>query len=236
MTPEEQLADLRAAHDALLHAVSHDLRAPLRHITSFAPLLRESVQALSAGGSSLDAQEAEQFLATIEQASRRLGRMVDALLRIARAGQAPLNLETVDLAALASELAVTPAGRAVEWQWPTGPVPLRASAPLLRQLLAELLDNALKFTQGRAPARIALTVEPLAQAVRWRVQDNGAGFDPARADKPFAVFQRQHRDSEFDGVGGGLALAHTIARRHGAQMAITAQPGQGCVVTLDWPV
>jgi len=237
-----QLAELRAAHDALLHAVSHDLRAPLRHITSFAPLLRESVQALvdqgGANGASADAQEAAQFLATMEQAARRMGRMIDALLAIARATRAPLQLEPVDLAALAAEVrdALPAAGRAVDWQWPAAPVHVRADAVLLRQLLTELLGNALKFTQGRAPARIALAAQALpGSGLCWRVEDNGAGFDPARAQALFGVFQRMHRESEFDGVGGGLALARAIVQRHGGTIGATARLGAGCVVSVDWP-
>ena len=93
-----QLDALRQAHDGLLHAVSHDLRAPLRHITSFAPLLRESVQALRAGTPGADT-EAEQFLATMEQAARRMAGMIDALLLLSRVQRAPLNPGTIDLAA-----------------------------------------------------------------------------------------------------------------------------------------
>ena len=243
---EGEIAALRAAHDGLLHAVSHDLRAPVRHITSFAPLLRESVQALgdSAGeGGAEAAEEARQFLSAMEQASRRLGRMIDALLRIARAARAPLHAEAVDLAALAAEarggLAAAEPGRAVEWHLPSAPVPVRADVQLMRQLLAELLGNAHKFTQGREHARIALTTEALpGGGLRWHVKDNGAGFDPARAQGLFGVFQRLHREADFEGVGAGLALARTIVQRHGGHISISATteaPGAGCVVSVDWP-
>lgn len=237
---ERELAALRGAHEALLHAVSHDLRAPLRHLTSYAPLLRESVQALAAGHPGEAAQDARQFLGTMEQASRRMGRMIDALLQIARAERAPLQPEAVDLAALAAEaqarLAAAAPERAVEWRLPPAPVVLRADAGQMRQLVAELLGNALKFTRGREPGRIALHAQARPEGgLRWSVEDNGAGFDPARAQALFGVFQRLHRESEFDGVGGGLALARAIARRHGADITATATPGQGCVVSVDWP-
>jgi signal transduction histidine kinase len=234
-----QLDALRQAHDGLLHAVSHDLRAPLRHITSFAPLLRESVQALRAGAPGADA-EAEQFLATMEQAARRMAGMIDALLLLSRAQRTPLNPGPLDLAALAREasarLHAAAPQRAVEWQLPAAPVPLHADAALLRQLLDALLGNAFKFTQGCARARIALTVEPQPGGLCWRVQDDGAGFDPARAQGLFGLFQRLHREGEFDGVGGGLALAQAIVQRHGGRIGATAQPGAGCVVTVHWPV
>lgn len=238
---EGEIAALRAAHDGLLHAVSHDLRAPLRHITSFAPLLRESVQALGTGaGGAEAAAEAQQFLSTMEQASRRLGRMIEALLQLARVERAPLKLESVDVRALAMQerdrLAASAPARAVQWQLPEAPVPLRADTGLLRQLLAELLGNAFKFTQGRAAARIALQAQPRPDG-GWRfiVQDNGAGFDPARAQTLFGLFQRLHRDSEFDGLGAGLALVQLIATRHGASLRATAVPQGGCTVQVDWP-
>ena len=233
-----QLDALRQAHDGLLHAVSHDLRAPLRHITSFAPLLRESVQALRAGTPGADA-EAEQFLVTMEQAARRMASMIDALLLLSRAQRAPLTLGPIDLAALAREasarLHAAAPQRVVDWQLPAVPVLLHADAALLRQLLDALLGNAFKFTQGRARACIALTVELEAGGLCWRVQDDGAGFDPARAQGLFGLFQRLHREGEFDGVGGGLALAQAIVQRHGGRIAATAQPGAGCVVTVHWP-
>ena len=233
-----QLDALRQAHDGLLHAVSHDLRAPLRHITSFAPLLRESVQALRAGTPGADA-EAEQFLVTMEQAARRMAGMVDALLLLSRAQRAPLTLGPIDLAALAREasarLHAAAPQRVVDWQLPAVPVPLHADAALLRQLLEALLGNAFKFTQGRARACIALTAELEPGGLCWRVQDDGAGFDPARAQGLFGLFQRLHREGEFDGVGGGLALAQAIVQRHGGRIAATAQPGAGCVVTVHWP-
>ena len=179
-----QLDALRQAHDGLLHAVSHDLRAPLRHITSFAPLLRESVQALRAGTPGADA-EAEQFLVTMEQAARRMAGMVDALLLLSRVQRAPLNPGPIDLAALAREasarLHAAAPQRVVDWQLPAVPVLLHADAALLRQLLDALLGNAFKFTQGRARACIALTVDLEPGGLCWRVQDDGAGFDPARA-------------------------------------------------------
>lgn len=238
-TPAAQLAALQQAHAQLLHAVSHDLRAPLRHVTSFLPLLRESLQALQAGDAAAGG-EAQEFMDTVEQAARRMGRMVDALLALSRVHSAVLRLQEVDFVALArEESARQRPGRPecpVVWHWPAAPAPVQADAQLLRQLLAALLDNALKFTQGRKPAHIGIHTERHSDG-SWclELQDNGAGFDSARATTLFALFQRQHRDSEFDGIGSGLALAHAIATRHGARLSASAQPGQGCRITLWWP-
>ena len=110
---------------------------------------------------------------------------------------------------------------------------MHGDAALLRQLLAELLGNALKFTRGRDPARIAVTAEQGADgSLVLRVQDNGAGFNPAQSAGLFGVFQRLHREAEFDGVGVGLAAVRAIAQRHGGEASATAVPGVGCTVSV----
>ena len=277
---DQRLADMAAAHEEFLRAVSHDLRAPLRHITSYGPLVTEVLQEADGAlptGQAL--QEALEFLATMEQSARRMGRMLDALLALSRVARAPLQLqllsraEVADLIAQVQDaLAPRAAGRAVQWQLTLAKRPVYADAALLRQLLTELLDNALKFTRGREPAHIAITlaVEPPGASdatgagdartqddpasagnpgspgapdsqgsaggqVTLHVQDNGAGFAPAQSAGLFGVFQRLHRESEFDGVGAGLAVVRAIAQRHGGQASATATPGQGCTVCVTWP-
>lgn len=274
---DQRLADMAAAHEEFLRAVSHDLRAPLRHITSYGPLVTEVLQEADGAlptGQAL--QEALEFLATMEQSARRMGRMLDALLALSRVARAPLQLqllsraEVADLIAQVQDaLAPRAVGRAVQWQLTLADRPVRADAALLRQLLTELLDNALKFTRGREPAHIAITLavehpdtsdatgagdartpdDPASAGgpgesggpasaggqVTLHVQDNGAGFAPAQSAGLFGVFQRLHRESEFDGVGAGLALVRAIAQRHGGQASATATPGQGCTVCITWP-
>ena len=241
---DQRLADMAAAHEEFLRAVSHDLRAPLRHITSYGPLVTEVLQEADGAlptGQAL--QEALEFLATMEQSARRMGRMLDALLALSRVARAPLHpqqlsrAEVADLIAQVQDaLAPRAAGRAVQWQLTLAERPVYADAALLRQLLTELLDNALKFTRGREPACIAVTAERAADgSATLRVQDNGAGFNPAQSAGLFGVFQRLHRESEFDGVGAGLAVVRAIAQRHGGQASATATPGQGCTVCVTWP-
>ena len=234
---DQQWAQQVAAQDEWVHAVSHDLRAPLRHITSYGPLVRELLE--EAQGLEPDArQEALAFLGTMDQSARRMGRMLDGLLALARIDRAPLRLEPVDLAALLEQarapLAATLQGRAVQWQ--VVPATVQGDAALLRALLDALLSNALKFTQGRAPACIAVGAERAADGgcMLW-VQDNGVGFNPAQANGLFGIFQRLHRESEFEGVGTGLALVRAVARRHGGQVQATAVPGEGCTVRVSWP-
>lgn len=236
---DAQLAGQAADMQEWMHAVSHDLRAPLRHITSYGPLVQEVLQ--EAAGLDAEArQEALAFLATMDQSARRMGRMLEGLLVLSRVARAPLRREAVDLAALVEQARAAQAaaaqGREVQWHIAPGLPTVRGDATLLRQMLDELLGNALKFTRGRDPARIAVGWERGADGrFTLSVQDNGAGFNPAQAAGLFGVFQRLHRESEFDGVGAGLAAVRAIARRHGGEASATAAVGEGCTVRVSWP-
>lgn len=233
---------LRAAHEAFLRSVSHDLRAPLRHVTSYGGLVRELLHELPTPRPA-QVDEALGFVGTMEQSSRRMAAMLDALLALSRASSAPLQPQAVRLDDVLREAQAQcmprSAGRQVQWEWdaalPALP-PLAADGAALRDLLVHLLDNALKFTAPRAVARIRVQALPAAPGqVAWQVLDNGVGFDPARAVGLGGVFQRLHRESEFPGLGCGLALCHAVARRHGAHLAVTAAAGQGCAARVDWP-
>jgi light-regulated signal transduction histidine kinase (bacteriophytochrome) len=140
------------------------------------------------------------------------------------------------VAAARAALAPAEAGRAVEWRVGAELPTLQADPALLQELLVQLLGNALKFTRPAAQPCITVQADAApAGRVAFAVQDNGVGFDPARAGSLFGVFQRLHRETEFDGVGTGLALCRAIAQRHGAQINATAVPGGGCTVRLEWP-
>ncbi|AVP58796.1 sensor histidine kinase [Pulveribacter suum] len=232
----QQLADMAAAQDAFMQRVVHDLGAPLRHVTSYGTLVRELLAELPPEDTVAEAQDC---VATMEQSARRMALMLDGLRALADAGRAPLQLQPVDLSAALHEartlLAASEAGRPVQWQVDDALPAVQADPALLRQLLRELLANALKFTRGREPARIAVRAQRQGERVHIAVQDNGAGFEPERAGPLFGVFERLHRESEFEGVGAGLALCQAIAQRHGARISATAQPGGGCTVQLDWP-
>jgi len=236
---DAQLAGQAADMQEWMHAVSHDLRAPLRHITSYGPLVQEVLQ--EAQGLDAEArQEALAFLGTMDQSARRMGRMLEGLLVLSRIARAPLRREAVVLAALVDQARAAQAaaaqGRAVQWRIAPGLPTVRCDATLLRQMLDELLGNALKFTRGRDPACIAVGWERGADGrFTLTVQDNGAGFNPAQATGLFGVFQRLHRESEFDGVGAGLAAVRAIARRHGGEASATAAVGEGCTVRVSWP-
>jgi len=234
---DAQLAEQAAGMEEWMHAVSHDLRAPLRHITSYGPLVRELLQE---SGLPADAQqEALAFLDTMDQSARRMGRMLEGLLALSRIARAPLRRDAVDLAALVEQarapLAEAAQGRSVQWQIAPDLPTVQGDATLLRQMLTELLANALKFTRGREPVCIAVGWERGADGqFALTVQDNGAGFNPAQAAGLFGIFQRLHRESEFEGVGAGLAAVRAIVQRHGGEARATAMPGDGCTVRVCW--
>lgn len=240
---EQELQALRQTQQEWLHAVSHDLRAPLRHVLSFGPLVDELLS--QAAPSPQDLQEAREFLRTMDQSARRMGAMLDGLLALARAARAPLLWQPVALqellqqsrdAVLARPQWASAPLREVQWSLPRQGPAVRADASLLRQVLEELLDNALKFSQPAALPQIAIDVERDADGgIALSVTDNGVGFDPSRAGALFGIFQRMHRESEFAGLGLGLALVRSVARRHGGDASIRATPGGGCSVCLRWP-
>ena len=234
---DAELAALHHAQQEWVHAVSHDLRAPLRHVLAFNPLIAELLQSPAPSGD--DLQEAISFLQTMDQSAQRMAAMFDGLLLLSRAARQPLQWQSVDLQAmlLRIQIRLQPLceGRAIDWQLPPGCPPVQADASLLEQALTAALSNAIKFSRNQPQARIAVIVEDKAGEVCITISDNGAGFDGSRAQRLFGIFQRMHRESEFEGVGVGLALVQSICQRHGGQASIAAQPGQGCELQLRWP-
>ena len=247
----QQLADASAAQEAFLQSVSHDLRAPLRHVTSYGSLVRELLGDLPpAVREAPEVQEALGFLATMGQSSRRMALMLDGLLALVQVRRAPLAVQPVVLATAVAQAQVEvqaqvvhpgavagPTDGAPVWHIDPALPSLAADPGLLHGLLVQLLGNALKFTRSVAQPRISVHADaaPLGW-VAFTVQDNGVGFDPARAGGLLGMFQRAHRDGEFEGVGAGLALSRAIAERHGGQISVSAVLGQGCSVRVLWPV
>ncbi|HJQ22926.1 MAG TPA: ATP-binding protein [Blastocatellia bacterium] len=214
---ERYASRLEAANQELesfSYSVSHDLRAPLRHINGFADLLdRHSAAALDDKG--------RHYLTTISDAARQMGHLIDDLLSFSRMGRAEMRESSVDLnrmvADVRKEMAGEAAGRQITWQVTALPA-VKADPAMLRQVFANLMANAVKYTRGRAEARIEIGARNgRADEVIFYVRDNGAGFDPKYVDKLFGVFQRLHRADQFEGTGIGLATVRRIIQRHGGQ-------------------
>jgi light-regulated signal transduction histidine kinase (bacteriophytochrome) len=216
---------------AFSYSVSHDLRAPFRHITGYAQLLRELE------GDRLS-DKGRRFLGVITEAAETAGRLVDALLNLSQVGRAALTVVDFDPAALVAEVrrGMEPdlASRRVAWR--VGPMPtVRGDPGMLRQVFENLLSNAVKYTRGRGEATIEVGCEPSGDEFVFCVRDNGTGFDMAYAHKLFGVFQRLHRAEEFEGVGIGLANVRRIVERHGGRAWAEGEPGKGAAFFFTLP-
>ncbi|MFC4454137.1 ATP-binding protein [Deinococcus sonorensis] len=231
---QHQQRQLEAANrelEAFSYSVSHDLRAPLRHIIGFLGLLKRSL------GSSLS-DRSTHLLSVTEQAAQHMNTLIEELLVFARTAREPLSLRTVRLDQLVkdvqAQLRRDTQGRVVRWE--VGALPeVQADPTLLRQVLMNLLSNALKYSQPRAEAVITVWAEPGEHGWVISVQDNGVGFDPKYRERLFGVFQRLHPASEFEGVGIGLANVQRIVQRHGGQVWAESQLGQGATFRFSLP-
>jgi PAS domain S-box-containing protein len=210
-------AELQAVNkelEAFCYSVSHDLRAPLRHIDGFVGLLNRSAARILP-------EQNQQYLERIGSAAKQMGRLIDDLLVFSRMGRAELQQMPVDLGALVEEaihrLQPETQGRNVVWK--KGPLPeVQADPAMLRQVLANLLSNAVKYTRPRNPAEIEIGCSDSGgEEVVIHVRDNGVGFDMEYAAKLFGVFQRLHSNEDFEGTGIGLANVRRIIARHGGR-------------------
>jgi signal transduction histidine kinase len=222
----ERATELEAANrelDAFTRTASHDLRAPLAAVASMSGMLAH-VHAAELP------EQAAYWVRTIDSEVRRMLDLVDNLMRLSRSGRQALDLQPVDVAGMVhgvvAELRAREPGRLVEVR--VGSLPLAsADSALLRQVFVNLLSNAFKFTLGREPAVIEVGGETGQRAPVYRVCDNGAGFDMARADKLFEPFQRLHRQAEFEGSGVGLSIVQRIVQRHGGRVWAESAPDRG---------
>lgn len=223
----ERTAELEAANkelESFSYSVSHDLRMPLRHISGYIGLLRNE----TAGRLST---EAERYLDVVSESSRNMGQLIDDLLAFSRMGRMELSEAPVNLDALVREtieaLASETRGRNIRWN--LAPLPeVLGDAAMLRQVFANLVGNAIKYTRTRDPAQIEIGS---AGQVDGRhvlfVRDNGVGFDMQYAGKLFGVFQRMHRPDQFEGNGIGLANVRRIVARHGGRVWAEAAEDRG---------
>ncbi|MFK3818600.1 ATP-binding protein [Pseudomonas sp. NPDC089407] len=217
--------------EAFSYSVSHDLRAPLRHIAGYTELLGEiEGQGLSERG--------KRFLQHIGEAAQFAGSLVDNLLNFSQMGRSALRMSDVDLnalvAAIRNELAPDYAGREIIWD--ITPLPKVIGDPAFINLaLHNLVANAIKYTRGRTPARIRISAIQHPDETEICIRDNGVGFDMAYANKLFGVFQRLHRMEEFEGTGIGLASVRRIIERHDGRVWAQGKIDQGATFHFTLP-
>jgi PAS domain S-box-containing protein len=231
---ELRTAELRASHqemEAFTYSVSHDLRAPLRHIGAFAEILQEEF------GKDMD-PSAKDYLRRIMHSAQNMSRLVDDLLNLARIGRLGLNRRSVDLKLLVEEVIaeIQPEVRDREIEWKIGNLPrVECDAVLMKQVFANLISNSVKYTRPRHNAAIEVGIKEHNGERALFVSDNGAGFSMKFADKLFGVFQRLHRAEEFEGTGVGLATVQRILQKHGGKIWAEAEVDRGATFyfTID---
>jgi len=228
---EERTSELREANaelEAFSYSVSHDLRAPIRHLGGFAHLLLEE------HGASLT-DRARHYAERIRAGAREMAALVDDLLSLARVARQDLICRRTDLTALVADLrtefAPETEKRGIEWQ--IEPLPaVNADPALMRVAVGNLLANAVKFTGPRERATIRVYPVVAEGQAGLAVADNGVGFGMAYADRLFGVFERLHHAEEFEGTGVGLAIVRRIVQKHGGRVWAEAEPDRGATFFL----
>jgi light-regulated signal transduction histidine kinase (bacteriophytochrome) len=231
----DRTAELEVAVEelkAFSYSVSHDLRAPLRHIDGYVNLLK--------GNPSVAGDEkAQRHAKIISKSAQQMGQLIDALLNFSRLGRVGLAVTPqVDVNEMVREvcqmLAPETEKRIIDWNIADLPK-VTADRTLLRQVFANLVSNAVKYSGPRSPAIIEIGSEDRDREILFFVRDNGVGFDMTYSDKLFSVFQRLHRNEEFEGTGIGLANIRKIIARHGGRTWAESVLGQGATFYFTLP-
>jgi signal transduction histidine kinase len=223
---EERTAQIESANkelEAFSYTVSHDLRAPLRHMDGYSTLLQ------SRFGESME-PPARRYLSLIQESAQQMGQLIDDLLSLARISRRHVYRRTVNLNELVEsvrdEVGLGAGDRVVEWM--ISPLPDAECDPgLIRIVFTNLLSNAVKYTRGQKVAVIEISCTAGPPGDVFMVRDNGAGFDQKYVHKLFGVFQRLHRDEEFEGTGIGLATVQRILHAHGGRIWAEGAIDQG---------
>ncbi len=227
----QQLEESNKELEAFSYSVSHDLRAPLRAIDSFAKIFEEQYTG------QLD-KESKRLLAVIRNNAQQMGKLIDDLLAFSRLGRHELRLQDVEMSSLVTtvfqELKQGAPDREIKFTIQDLPA-ARVDPSLFKQVWTNLLSNAIKFTKRRKAAMIEVGSERRGDEVVYLVKDNGVGFDMEYANKLFGVFQRLHEKTEFEGSGVGLAIVHRIITRHGGRVWAEGKPDEGATFYFTLP-
>jgi PAS domain S-box-containing protein len=231
---KNRTAQLEAANkelEAFAYSVSHDLRAPLRHIDGFVELLKNNL------GTTLD-KKGRNYMSTISASAHKMGQLIDDLLSFSRIGRLEIRLVSVNLEVIVRdiirEIKPDTDGRNIEWQINKLPI-VNGDSSMLRVVMMNLLSNAVKFTRTREEAVIEAGCESREGETVVFVRDNGVGFDKKYMDKLFGVFNRLHSADEFEGTGVGLAIVQRIIHRHGGRVWAEGEVDKGAAFYFSLP-
>lgn len=233
-TLEDKNLELQAVNkelEAFSYSVSHDLRAPLRAINGYARMLAEDYEA------QLD-DEGKRIIQTVCANATKMGKLIDELLEFSRMGRKEMLQRNVDMNELV-RLSIQEVGKSAQHHAQINVQPLhsvRADESLLRQVMLNLVSNAVKYSMKTEAPVVQISSEKGDGEVVFKIQDNGAGFDMRYADKLFGVFQRLHSDEEFEGIGVGLALVKRIINRHGGRVWAEGKVNEGATFCFALPV
>lgn len=232
----DQVSDVNRELEAFSYSVSHDLRAPLRHIGGFADKLGRHL-------GDVQDEKTARYLQVIGDSARRMSQLIDDLLVYSRLGRSAMRLQPVDMQSIVAEKrALLQANAEADnpdhrIQWEIAPLPVVVGDEnMLRQVWLNLLGNAVKYSSRSEPAVIRVQSQRLDDGgYRFEVSDNGVGFDMAYADKLFGVFQRLHGAAEFEGTGIGLASVRRVIVRHGGDIGARSAPDEGATFWFTLP-
>jgi PAS domain S-box-containing protein len=231
---EERTAQLEAANkelEAFSYSVSHDLRAPLRHINGYVDLLNDRFQEHLP-------EKAKHYLTTISTASKQMGTLIDDLLQFSRTGRQEMRKSDFQMNRVVAEvmdrIKTDSTNRQIIWDIRDLPE-VYGDPAMIKQVWANLLDNAVKYSRNVEKAFIAVQFDDMGDRFVFSVRDNGVGFDMKYANKLFGVFQRLHSQAEFEGTGIGLANVHRIMQKHGGSVWAESEPGKGATFYFSLP-
>lgn len=235
-----QVSEVNRELEAFSYSVSHDLRAPLRHVAGFSDKLSRHL------GDAAD-DKSRHYLEVISSSARRMAALIDDLLVYSRLGRAAMRQQAVDMQSLVADTRAMldsnlqaeaeSSGHAHQVEWSIAPLPIVvADENMIRQVWLNLLGNAVKYSGNREPAKIRVDYQPQPDGGhQFTVSDNGAGFDMAYAGKLFGVFQRLHKASDYPGTGIGLASVRRVLTRHGGRIWAEAEPDVGATFHFYLP-
>lgn len=226
-----ELKSVNEELESFSYSVSHDLRAPLRHISGFVDLLfKKNEEELNEKGKT--------YLRYIKDASREMGKLIDNLLNFSRIGRAEMKLVRFDMSSLVGEVqkAIERDNRERDIRWHVESMPeVKGDYALLRQVWYNLINNAVKYSSKKEYTQIDITWEEEENQYVFSIRDNGIGFDMKYIHKLFGTFQRLHSDAEYEGTGIGLAIVRRVVNRHGGLTRAEGAPGEGAVFSFSLP-